>query len=120
MLAAQSVLLDDYLSWFSSLFKDRRTLSTFGCVVGGILGAGSLVCSRIAAQAPLLSSVRDGAQRVLRFATGESTTRSMQPSETATRLVEKLAQRGINSLGETPRGTQRHRDMVDHGRVRVA
>lgn len=106
MLAAQSVLLDDYLSWFSSLFKDRRTHSTFGCVVGGILGAGSLVCSRIASQAPLLASVRDGAQRVLRFATGESTTRSMQPSETATRLVEKLAQRGINSLRETPTGTE--------------
>lgn len=76
MSATQSVLLDDYVAQFSSLFGDKRSRATFEAVISGILAAGSLVCSRIAAVAPLLSGVRDGAQRVLRFAGGESTKRS--------------------------------------------
>ncbi len=99
MSAAQSVLLDEYVAQFSTLFGDKRSRATFEAIISGILAAGSLVCSRIAAVAPLLSGVGDGAQRVLRFAEGESTRRS---SVTASRLVEKLAERGVAQLGETP------------------
>lgn len=63
MLAAdgsKSVLLDSYLDHFTPLFGDSRTRNTFGAIVKGILTAGSLVCKRIAAQAPLLSRVRHG------------------------------------------------------------
>lgn len=99
----QSVLLDSYLAHFASLFGDSRSRNTFQAIIGGILTAGSLVCTRIAAQAPLLSKVRHGSQRVRRFAIGDSTHRS---SVTASRLVSKLAERGAASLGETPIGTE--------------
>lgn len=106
MSATQSMLLEEYVAQFSSLFGDKRSRATFGTVISGILTAGSLVCSRIAAVAPLLSGVRDGAQRVLRFASGESTRRSSVTGiSTASRLVEKLAQRGVAQLGATPAGT---------------
>ncbi len=104
--AAQSVLLDEYVAHFSTLFGDKRSRATFAAIVSGVLAAGSLVCSRIAAVAPLLSGVRDGAQRVLRFASGESTQRSSVTGiSTAARLVEKLAERGVAQLKQTPPGT---------------
>jgi hypothetical protein len=103
MLAAQSMLLDEYLAHFASLFGDKRSRATFEASVSGVLAAGSLICARIAAQAPLLSSVRYGAQRVLRFATGKSTQRS---EASASRLVEALAERGVSLLDDTPEGTQ--------------
>ena len=107
MLAGQSVMLNSYLAHFAALFGDSRTRTTFQAIMMGILTGGSLVCARIAAQAPLLCAIRHGSQRVLRFATGESTHRSSVPgTSTATRLVEKLAQRGASSLGETPTGTE--------------
>lgn len=104
---AQSALLDNYLAHFTTLFGDSRTRHTFQAIVSGILTAGSLVCARIAAQAPCLSNARYGSQRVLRFAKGYSTTRSSLPDKsTASRLVDRLAQRGVASLGETPAGTE--------------
>lgn len=48
----QQSLLDQYLETFDPLIGDRRTQQTFGGVVQGILGAESLVCSRIAAFSP--------------------------------------------------------------------
>jgi len=107
MQAAQSVLLEEYIDEFTTLFGDRRSRATFAAILSGILAAGSLVCSRIAAVAPLLSKVCDGAQRVLRFASGESTRRSeVQGASLAQRLVGSLAQRGVASLGQTSGGTE--------------
>ena len=106
MSDVQSVLLEEYVTQFSTLFRDKRSRATFEIIISGVLAAGSLVCSRIAAVAPLLSGVRDGAQRVLRFASGESTRRSsVVGTSIATRLVEKLAERGVAQLGETLPGT---------------
>ena len=61
-----------YLAQFHGLIGDQRTRVTFTETVKGIIAAGSLVCQRIAAQSPILGAVLDGAQRVLRFASGES------------------------------------------------
>jgi hypothetical protein len=106
MSDVQSVLLDEYVAEYATLFGDKRSRATFEAIISGILAAGSLVCSRIAAVAPLLSEVRDGAQRILRFAIGESTRRSsVVGTSTASRLVEKLAQRGVAQLKETIPGT---------------
>jgi hypothetical protein len=45
-------------------------------VVKGLIGAGSLICQRIAAHSAQLSQGKKGSQRVLRLASGESTKRS--------------------------------------------
>ena len=66
----------EYLGHFDGLIGDKRTGKTFGEIVRGIINAGSLVCQQIAAHSPVLSAVKDGAQRVIRFAKGESTKRS--------------------------------------------
>jgi hypothetical protein len=110
--ATQSVLLEEYVGEFSALFKDRRSKATFEATLNGILAAGSLVCARIAAVAPMLSEVRDGAQRILRFASGESTKRTrgrgseVHGSSLASRLVGRLAERGVASLERTLPGTE--------------
>lgn len=107
MTATQSVLLDEYIAQLCPLPGDRRSKATFAAIVSGVLAAGSLICSRIAAVAPLLSEARDGAQRVLRFASGESTRRSqVGGTSLASRLVGSLAERGVASLGQTPPGTE--------------
>lgn len=49
--------LDCYLATFAPLLGDKRTRRTFRETVQGIIGAESLVCSRIAAFSP---SVGDG------------------------------------------------------------
>jgi hypothetical protein len=41
--------LAEYLADYQSLIGNRRTAVTFGEVVQGSIGAGSLVCERIAA-----------------------------------------------------------------------
>jgi hypothetical protein len=87
--------LTEYLKSFDSLIGDKRTGETFREVVRGIIGAGSLICQRIAAQSPVLSRAKDGAQRVIRLATGESTKRSDIDAE---HIVEKLCQRGLEHL----------------------
>jgi hypothetical protein len=60
-------LLDDYLAVFDPLIGDKRTERTFRGTVQGIVGAESLVCSRIAAFSPS-SPVR----KPQRGATGEA------------------------------------------------
>jgi hypothetical protein len=90
--------LTEYVRHFDGLIGDKRTGETFAEVVRGIINAGSLVCQRIAAQSSVLSMVKDGAQRVIRFATGESTKRSQVDAE---HLVAALCQRGVAQLGES-------------------
>jgi hypothetical protein len=89
--------LADYLGQFAGLIGDRRTGVTFGAVVKGIIGAGSLVCERIAAHSPILATTRKGGQRVIRLAKGESTTRSQLD---AASLTAKLRERGLAQLAE--------------------
>lgn len=87
-----------YVSEFAGLIGDRRTSVTFQEVVKGIIGAGSLVCERIAAHSQLLAGNKKGAQRVIRLAKGESTKRSQLDAES---LTEKLRQRGLAELAES-------------------
>ena len=93
--------LTEYLGHFSGLIGDRRTGRTFSEIVRGIINAGSLVCERIAAQSSVLSAVKDGGQRVSRFATGESTKRSEVDAE---HLVAVLCQRGVEQLAKSETG----------------
>jgi hypothetical protein len=90
--------LAEYLGHFDGLIGDKRTGQTFGEVVRGIINAGSLICQRIAAHSPVLSAVKDGSQRVIRLAKGESTKRSAIDAE---HLVEALCQRGVQHLAES-------------------
>jgi hypothetical protein len=90
--------LTEYVRHFERLIGDKRTGETFAEIVRGIINAGSLVCQRIAAQSSVLSTVKDGAQRVIRFATGESTKRSAVDAE---HLVAASCQRGVAQLGES-------------------
>jgi hypothetical protein len=85
----------EYLGQYDGLIGDKRTGETFREVVRGIINAGSLVCQQIAAHSPVLSAVKEGAQRVIRFATGESTKRSELDAK---QLVEALCKRGIEQL----------------------
>ncbi len=48
----QRNLLEEYLGHFAPLIGDRRTGRLFGATVQGIIGAESLVCTRIAAFSP--------------------------------------------------------------------
>jgi hypothetical protein len=94
----ESGLLAEYLGQFDELIGDKRTGETFREVVPGIINAGSLVCQQIAAHSTVLSAVKDGAQRVIRFAKGESTKRSAMDAE---HLVEALGKRGVEQLSES-------------------
>jgi hypothetical protein len=90
--------LAEYLGHFDGLIGDKRTGRTMGEIVRGIINAGSLVCQQIAAHSPELSAVKDGAQRVIRFAKGKSTKRSQVDAE---HLTETLCQRGVEQLAES-------------------
>lgn len=87
--------LAEYLGHFEGLIGDQRTGKTFGGIIRGIINAGSLVCQQIAAHSSLLSASKDGAQRVIRFAKGESTKRSEVDAEN---LVSALCERGLEQL----------------------
>jgi len=87
--------LADYLADYQFLIGDRRTAVTFGAGVQGIIGAGSLVCARLATQSAVLAAAQDGGQRVSRLATGESTKRSQLD---AAPLTAQLWQRGVAHL----------------------
>jgi hypothetical protein len=89
-----------YLAPFDQLVGDRRTWTTLTETVRGIIGGGSLICQRIAAQSPLLSQVKKGAQRIIRMATGETTKRS--PNLDADHLTAQLRSTAIAHLSETP------------------
>ena len=91
--------LAEYLSDYGSLIGDRRTAVTFGEVVQGIIGAGSVVCERIAAQSAVLAAAQDGGQRVSRLVRGESTQRSQLDAE---HLTAQLRQRGVAQLAAGP------------------
>jgi len=95
---ARRAPMAEYLEHFDKLIGDKRTGKTFGEIVRGIINAGSLVCQRIAAHSPLLSAAKDGAQRVIRLAKGESTKRSDLDAE---HLVDALCERGVGHLAES-------------------
>jgi hypothetical protein len=59
--------------------------------IKGIMAAGTLICQRIAACSPLLSKAKDGAQRILRLATGESTQHSQVDAEHLTAQLREVA-----------------------------
>jgi hypothetical protein len=56
-----------YLESFGTLVGDRRTWTTLTETLRGIISSGSLVCTRIAAQSPVLGAVKKGAQRIIRM-----------------------------------------------------
>ena len=88
-----------YLRHFQRLIGDHRTEVTFAETVKGIIAAGSLVCHRIAAHSPVLATVQNGAQRVIRMVVGDSTKRS--PNLDAAHLTAKLRAYGVAHLGTT-------------------
>lgn len=94
----QEELLPGYLDSFARLIGDKRTETTFRETVRGIMGAGSLVCERIAASSPILSRAKEGGQRVSRMVRGESTKRSPIDAESVTAV---LRERGVAHLSET-------------------
>src|SRR5437016_11403588 len=84
-------LLTSYLKPFAGLIGDQRTKKTFGEIVKGIIGAGSLICQQIAAQSAELSKGKKGSQRVIRLATGVSTQRSELDAEHLTKRLREVA-----------------------------
>lgn len=96
--AVQLNCLTGYLGYFDNLMGDKRTGATFGEIVKGIIGAGSLVCQQIAAHSPLLAAIKNGSQRVIRFVTGKSTKRSSIDAE---HLTAALCRRGVEQLGQS-------------------
>src|SRR5579863_619931 len=91
--------LESYLQHFDGLLGDKRTRRTFQASITGILAAGTLICQRIAACSAELSRAKDGAQRVLRLATGESTKRSQVDAE---HLTEQLREVAVEQLAQAP------------------
>jgi hypothetical protein len=89
-----------YLESFEILVGDRRTWTTLTETVKGIITSGSLVCTRIAAQSPILGAVKKGAQRIIRMVTGETTKRS--PDLDALHLTAQLRTHTLAHLAEVP------------------
>jgi hypothetical protein len=86
-----------YVNHFQPLIGDQRTGRTFAGILRGIIAGGSLVCRKIAAASPTFAAVANGAQRVIRFAKGESTDRSTISVDS---LTERLRERGLAQLSE--------------------
>jgi hypothetical protein len=86
-----------YLHHFDSLIGDARTRTTFTETVKGIVGAGSVVCQRIAAQSSVFAAVHNGAQRLIRLLKGESTTRS--PHLDAEHLTATVRTQAVEQFG---------------------
>jgi len=86
-----------YLKPFASLIGDRRTWQAFLETVKGIIASGSVIGQRIASSSPELSRSKDGSQRVLRMAKGESTKRSEIDAE---HLTAQLRRVGIAQLAQ--------------------
>ncbi len=91
--------LQSYLQRFDGLLGDARTRRTFQASIKGIMAAGTLICQRIAACSPLLSKAKDGAQRILRLASGESTKRSQVDAE---HLTAQLREGAVEQLAQAP------------------
>ena len=85
--STQVSLLPAYLASFGHLIGDARTGVTFGEIVKGIIGAGSLVCQQIAASSAILSEAKDGARRVRRLVKAKSTKRSSMDAASVTAAV---------------------------------
>ena len=83
--------LRKYLAPYHELMGDKRTRTTFDEIIKGIIGAGSVICQRIAAHSPLLSQGKKGAQRIIRLASGESTKRSELDAEHLTAQLRRAA-----------------------------
>jgi hypothetical protein len=84
---------------FDGLIGDRRTRKTFGEVVKGIIGAGSLMCQQIAGQSAELSKGKKESQGVIRLATGVSTQRSELDAEQLTKRLREVA---VEQLEQAP------------------
>jgi hypothetical protein len=94
----QESMLGSYLRTFDPLIGDQRTRETVWGTVQGIIGAESLICSRIAAFSPRLATAStNGAQRVRRMVKGESTQRSELDAD---HLIERLRTRGVERLAD--------------------
>jgi hypothetical protein len=91
--------LQSYLQRFDGLLGDARTRRTFQASIQGIMTAGTLICQRIAACSALLAHVKDGGQRILRLATGESTKRSQVDAEHLTAQLREVA---VEQLAQAP------------------
>lgn len=90
--------LGGFLAHFEPIIGDERTEKTFGGIIEGIIGAGSLTCAQIAAFSPtLVTSNASGEKRVRRLIAGESTKRSVLTEEA---LVGSLQSRGVQQLAE--------------------
>ena len=87
-----------YLEAFDSLVGDRRTWITLTETVKGIITSGSLVCTRIAAQSPVLGKVKKGAQRIIRMVTHKTTKRS--PELDAVHLTAQMRTHALAQLAE--------------------
>lgn len=88
----------EYLNPFVDLVGDRRTWRTLRETVKGIIASGSVIGTRIAASSEELSQSKNGAQRVLRMAKGESTQRSELDAED---LTARLRQVGVAQVRES-------------------
>ena len=88
----------EYLKPFACLIGDRRTWHALLETVKGIIASGSVIGTRIAASSEELSRSKNGAQRVLRMAKGESTKRSELDAED---LTARLRQVGVGQLQES-------------------
>jgi hypothetical protein len=88
----------EYLKPFANLVGDRRTWGALLETVKGIIASGSVIGERIAASSGELSRSKNGAQRVLRMAKGESTKRSELDADN---LTERLRQVGVAQLQES-------------------
>jgi hypothetical protein len=91
--------LTSYVKHFAGLIGDRRTAKTFGEIVKGIIGAGSLICQQIAGQSAELSKGKKGSQRVIRLATGARTKRSELDAEHLTKRLREVA---VEQLAQAP------------------
>jgi len=89
-----------YLEPFDTLVGDQRTWITLTETVRGIIGSGSLICQRIAAQSPVLSAVKKGAQRIIRLVSAQTTKRS--PNLDADHLTAQLRTTALAHLTEAP------------------
>lgn len=82
----------EYLKPFACLIGDRRTWHALLETVKGIIASGSVIGTRIAASSEELSRSKNGAQRVLRMAKGESTRRSELDAEHLTARLRQVGE----------------------------
>jgi hypothetical protein len=91
--------LRTYVAPYHERIGDKRTRTTFDETIGGIMGAGSLICQQIAAHSPVLVKAKKGAQRVIRLASGQSTVRSQIDAE---HLTKPLREAAVEHLEQAP------------------